>query len=73
MLNLRVARVTAGLTQANLARKAGVSQRHISNIECGRRRGSLDAWQKILRALNLPASALFDAQEPAAEKEAASQ
>lgn len=57
---LRAARRRAGLTQRELAAKAGVSAMSISRYECGRRYPSGRTLLKITRALGIRASTLFE-------------
>lgn len=49
-----------GLTQADLARQAGIAQNYVSDLETGRREGSPAQWMKIARALQLPMEELID-------------
>jgi transcriptional regulator with XRE-family HTH domain len=48
---LRAARIAQGLTQTELAERAGMSQRLVSSIETSDRDGSIDTWQKLAKAL----------------------
>lgn len=48
-----------GLTQVELAARAGLAQSHLSQIERGRR-GGLDSLRKIAKALDMPVSVLID-------------
>ena len=43
-----------GLTQAELARKAGLHRAQVHDIESGKRRGSVDTLKKIAEALRVP-------------------
>ncbi len=43
-----------GLTQTELARKAGLHRVQVHDIETGKRRGSVDTLKKIAEALNVP-------------------
>lgn len=66
-MDLKVARQIAGLTQAQLADRAGVDAALISRLEKGgRRRPSYEAIVRIARALNLAPDQLFPvaAREP---------
>lgn len=62
-----VARVRArmrarGMTQADLARRAGLTQKHLSQMLTGRVDGALAAWQRLLDATDDPTPpALFRA------------
>lgn len=64
-LRLRTARVEAGLTQALLAARAGVSVRVVSRMERGDETVSLGRWLKVSRALKLLESwqSVFEIQE----------
>lgn len=50
---LKAARSAAGLTQTELAKAAGVSQRLVSSIESGDRIGSLGTWRSLATALGV--------------------
>lgn len=59
-MDLKVARQIAGLTQVELADRAGVDAALISRLEKGgRRRPSYEAIVRIARALNLNPDQLF--------------
>ena len=47
------ARRNAKLTQAELAEKIGISEKHLSKIETGKNYPALDTFIKILNILNL--------------------
>jgi len=47
---LRRARLRAGMSQAELARRAGVSQPVVSAYECGRREPGLDMLRRLVEA-----------------------
>lgn len=47
------ARRKAKLTQAELAEKVGISEKHLSKIETGKNYPALDTFLKILDTLNL--------------------
>lgn len=51
---LRHAREAKGLTQADLAQRAGLTQVHVSNVETGKTMPSKNTQDKIARALNDP-------------------
>lgn len=53
-------RSDAGLTQAALSRKAGVTVRTISDIEAGRRRPSAATFRKLAEALGLSSSRIAE-------------
>jgi len=50
---IRYSRLRAGLTQQQLARKAGISQPALARIESGRVVPRLDTAQRILRACGI--------------------
>lgn len=56
---LREARQAAGLTQEDLADRAGVSVRFISFLETGKRQPSLSALAAVSSGLGIPMSALI--------------
>jgi transcriptional regulator with XRE-family HTH domain len=55
---LRAAREKAGWTQANLAKKLGVTQAYLSLMESGRRRVPLRLAHRLARLLDLPPTVL---------------
>lgn len=64
---LRAARRRAGLSQADLARAAGVSRQLVSSVEAGRHAPAVDAAIRIARALGTGVEELFGS--PAAPPE----
>jgi len=58
-IKLKELRIKAGLSQNKLAKLAEVSQSHISEIESGVKRVSLDVTRKLARALEVPFMALI--------------
>ncbi|ACL60536.1 helix-turn-helix domain-containing protein [Methylobacterium nodulans] len=50
---IRVWREHRGLTAKALAEKAGIAQPFLSQIETGRREGTIDTLRKLAQALNL--------------------
>lgn len=56
---LKVIREYRGLRQAELAEKAGISAIYVSQIETGRRDGSLKTVSALARALNVPRDMLL--------------
>lgn len=58
--NIRKMREHKGLTQCELAERAGVSQVYISFCESGRREPSLKFCQKLAAVLNCPISAIVE-------------
>lgn len=60
VLNLKELRIRAGLTQAELAEKAGTYQTTVSNLEIGKsRRIELDLLDRLARALGVEPGALI--------------
>jgi len=60
---IRKARLEAGLTQAELAKKAGVGQGTLSLYESGKVRPTAEALGKIARALGKPVSYFYNGRE----------
>jgi len=56
---LQAIRQRSGLTVSGLARRAGVSQPHLSNVERGRRHASPDLIVRLAAALRVPLVALL--------------
>lgn len=57
---LREHRVLAGLTQADLAARLGVSRQAVIAIEAGKHSPSLDLAYKIAAVFDLPVEAIFE-------------
>lgn len=55
---VRIIRQYKGMTQQDLASLAGLSRPYLTEIETGKKDGSLSAIKDIARALNVPASLL---------------
>jgi hypothetical protein len=53
---LRAVRRSKNVTQSVLADKTGLAQGYISDLEAGRKSGTDDAWRRIAKALDVPAS-----------------
>lgn len=60
---LHVLRVIRGLSQGELARLSGVRNSSISNYERGKSVPKLDTLEKLAQGLELPVSAMEEAQE----------
>lgn len=58
---IRKARQDRRLSQSELARRAGISQNYLSQIESGGRPGSLDILTLIAKALDIPPEELVKA------------
>lgn len=66
---IRQWREKRGMTQAELARKAGLSRTSTNRIEAGRQRPSLDNFDRIARALDVTVYQLqVGADEPATDQ-----
>lgn len=62
--NVRTIRIQRGISQKELARRVGVSQAHISDIERGERRASIPVLLKIMEALKCsPTDIMKERQE----------
>lgn len=60
---LTAMRVLAGLSQAELARRSGVSQGHISELERGDKKASPRTIKRLAEALAVPMPALMTVAE----------
>lgn len=58
-LNLKIARIKAGMTQGELAKKVGVTTRYISCIETKGNKPSPKVMEKIADALDVTVQDLF--------------
>lgn len=56
---IRIARAVAGIRQKQLAKLSGLDPSHISLIEKGKRQPSLEALEKLSKALNVPQDLLI--------------
>ncbi|MEK7474271.1 MAG: helix-turn-helix transcriptional regulator [Candidatus Coatesbacteria bacterium] len=56
---LRELRDRRGLTQGELAERAGISASFLSFLEIARRKGSLETYGRLADALGIPLSVLF--------------
>lgn len=56
---IRMIRVGKRLPQREVASKIGVSQAHMSNIECGRSHVTLESLLKLHEVLQVPVSSFF--------------
>ena len=62
--NVRTIRIQRGISQKELARRVGVSQAHISDIERNKRRASISVLLKIMEALKCsPTDIMKERQE----------
>lgn len=53
MFNMKVKRVIAGLTQEELAQKAGISRAHVTRIERGSAKPSVPVAKRLGAVLNV--------------------
>lgn len=60
MVDLQMVRTTKGLTQEQLADKVGVVRQTISEIECGRKKPSVELAKKIGKVLKIKWTNFFD-------------
>ena len=60
---LRTYRLLRGLTQEELAEKAGMHQTYIGQVERGEKTLTLPSLEKLTRSLQIPFSVLFDGLE----------
>ncbi len=58
-MNLRQARLAKGWSQMTLADAAGLHFTYVSSVECAKRNISLDAMERLARALDVPLPALL--------------
>ena len=58
---IRVIREWKGIAQLYLAHKTGIGQGYISDLENGRRKGTIDVLKKIAQALDVPLDLLVPA------------
>jgi transcriptional regulator with XRE-family HTH domain len=61
--NIRNARVRAGLTQDELAKRASVSRNYITQIETGRKKPAIKMLNGIAKATNSKVSELLEGDE----------
>lgn len=66
--NAKRARITAGLTQEQLAVRSGFSQQYISDMERGLRNPTIVSLYEIAQALDTTPVALITPDEEAARK-----
>ena len=60
---LKIARITNGIKQWELANLVGISQTELSHYESGRRRCPADKRYNIAKALNLSVEKVFPLEE----------
>ena len=68
---VKAARTRAGLSQPELAIRAGVSQAAVSRIEAGRRSPGSRMLLNLARALGVSVEALIDPPKPRGKRRAA--
>ncbi|MEA5115099.1 MAG: helix-turn-helix transcriptional regulator [Geobacteraceae bacterium] len=57
---IRIWREHRGMTQQELASRAGISKAFLSQIESGKRKGTVDTLSAIARSLDVPLDVLTD-------------
>ena len=57
--NIRAARISAGLSQQDLARRLGLNQSQVSRIERGMRKVAAEELSEIAKSLGVTASDLL--------------
>lgn len=57
---LKIWREYRGMTQQELANRAGISKPFLSQIECGKRKGTVETLSAIARSLEVPLDVLVD-------------
>lgn len=62
--NVRHLREELGLTQAELAERAGINRSYLGGVERGQRRICMENIAKLADALGVPADALFRGHGP---------
>ena len=62
MFNMKVKRVIKGLTQEQLAEKAGISRSHVTRIERGEIRPSVPVAKKLGEILDVDWRCFYDEQ-----------
>lgn len=65
---VRVLRLQLGISQSELARRAGYSHEFISQVERGLKTPSIKALQKIAGGLGVPPSLLMEGHNPKEEE-----
>ena len=57
---LRKARQSKGLTQSDVAKKAGISENHYAQVERGEKNPTASTLKNITSAIGIPASKILD-------------
>jgi transcriptional regulator with XRE-family HTH domain len=57
--NMRAARIKAGLTQAQLAERTGLTQQYVSLVEAGHQNITIDTMAALARVIGRDVSALL--------------
>lgn len=63
MEKIRKLRTAKGLTIYKLSKETGITQNHISDLECGRRNPSLETLKRLIVPLGISLSELFSEDE----------
>lgn len=57
---LRKARLSKGLTQAEVAKKAGISENHYAQIERAEKNPTVSTFRSIIKAIGVSSSEILD-------------
>ena len=57
---LKALRLERGMTQAALAKQAGISRMHVIRIETARQEPTLGVMKRLAKALGVPVTALLE-------------
>lgn len=57
---LRKARLAKGLTQAEVAKKAGISENHYAQIERAEKNPTVSTFKGIIKAIGVPSSEILE-------------
>ncbi|HSX06837.1 MAG TPA: helix-turn-helix transcriptional regulator [Candidatus Saccharimonadia bacterium] len=57
---LRKARLAQGLTQAQVAKKADISENHYAQVERGEKNPTVSTFQSIINAIGVSSSEILD-------------
>lgn len=57
---VKIWREHRGMTQQELANRAGISKPFLSQIECGKRKGTVETLSALARSLDVPLDVLVD-------------
>lgn len=72
-VRVRSLRMAAGITQEQLAEKAGLSMKHLGELERGRSNPTLSSLQALANGLGVSVATLFDYEDAVISPELAKQ